>query len=82
MNVLAMFNTCRAFLPGMQRANRGHIVNIGSVMGLMSVAKLSDYCASKWAVLGFHEAMCLELDEYTGAYACRRMKHVCGCFPL
>lgn len=51
----------------MQRANKGHIVTVGSVMGLMGARKLTDYCASKFALHGFHEALVMELDSYSGA---------------
>ncbi len=33
VNVLAHFWTCQVFLPEMQRLNRGHIVNVASVLG-------------------------------------------------
>lgn len=41
--------------------NHGHIVNVSSVCGLQGGYKLSDYCASKFAVVGFTESLRLEL---------------------
>lgn len=35
----------------------GHIVTISSVMALSAAAGLASYSASKWAAMGFHEAM-------------------------
>lgn len=41
--------------------NKGHIVNISSVCGLMGAYKLTDYCSSKFAVVGFTESLRVEL---------------------
>lgn len=61
VNSLALFWTCRAFLPGMIAAARGHVVTVASAAGLLGVAGLVDYCASKWAAVGFDEALRMEL---------------------
>jgi len=61
VNTMALFWTCRAFLPGMIRAGRGHLVTIASAAGVVGVARLADYCASKWAAIGFDEALRMEL---------------------
>jgi all-trans-retinol dehydrogenase (NAD+) len=61
VNALAPFWTCKAFLPGMIARNRGHVVTIASVSGLIGVAKLADYAASKWATIGFDESLRAEL---------------------
>ncbi len=63
VNTLAHFWTAKAFLPGMVEADRGHLVTISSAAGLVGVAGLSDYCASKFAAFGFHEALRLELRK-------------------
>jgi len=41
--------------------NKGHIVNVSSVASLTAGIKMSDYCASKAALTGFHNALRLEL---------------------
>lgn len=41
--------------------NHGHIVNVSSVCGLQGGYKLTDYCASKFAVVGFTESLRVEL---------------------
>lgn len=48
--------------------NHGHIVNIASAAGLTGVTGLADYCASKFAVVGFTESLSMELAslEKTG----------------
>lgn len=61
VNVLAHFWTVKAFLPGMIKRNRGHIVSLSSAAGLIGVRGLADYSASKFAVFGFHEALRTEL---------------------
>lgn len=42
--------------------NEGHIVSIASMAGYVGTPKLVDYCASKFAVVGFDEALRAELD--------------------
>ncbi len=42
--------------------NHGHIVNIASAAGLVGVSGLCDYCASKFALVGFNESLQNELD--------------------
>lgn len=61
VNTLALFTTTRAFLPGMLERRCGHVVNIASAAGLAGVPRLTDYSASKFAVVGFDEALRLEL---------------------
>lgn len=51
-----------AFLPHLRRAGRGHIVNISSVFGLVSVPSQSAYNAAKFAVRGFTDALRMELE--------------------
>lgn len=61
VNVLALFWTVRAFLPSMLEQDAGHIVTIASAGGLAGTARLTDYCASKFAAVGFDESLRLEL---------------------
>lgn len=42
--------------------NNGHIVSIASMAGYVGTHKMVDYCASKFAVVGFDEALRAELD--------------------
>lgn len=49
-------------LPGMLERGAGHIVNVGSYLGKLPAAGLATYCASKYAVVGFSEALRDELD--------------------
>ncbi len=61
VNVLSLFWVTRAFLPSMIRRNEGHVVTMASASGLIGVAKLSAYVASKWATVGFDESLRMEL---------------------
>jgi all-trans-retinol dehydrogenase (NAD+) len=61
INVLALFWTCKAFLPAMIERNRGHVVTIASASGLIGVARLADYSARKCAAIGFDESLRAEL---------------------
>lgn len=70
VNSLAHFWTCKAFLPEMISSKKGHVVNIASLAGMQGMARLSDYCASKFAAVGFHESLTVELklDGHTGVH--------------
>lgn len=61
VNVLALFWATRAFLPAMLAQNRGHVVTIASAAGIVGISKMTDYCASKHAAVGFDESLRLEL---------------------
>lgn len=63
VNTMALFWTCRAFLPGMIRSGKGHVVTVASAAGLLGVARLVDYCASKFAAVGFDEALRMEFRQ-------------------
>ncbi len=45
----------KAFLPHLKRSGEGHIVNLSSVFGLISVPSQSAYNAAKFAVRGFSD---------------------------
>jgi len=60
VNTLAHFWTVKAFLPPMLEAG-GHIVTVASAAGVIGVSGLADYCASKWAAVGFNESLRVEL---------------------
>nr|XP_057917465.1 short chain dehydrogenase/reductase family 16C, member 5a [Doryrhamphus excisus]XP_057917466.1 short chain dehydrogenase/reductase family 16C, member 5a [Doryrhamphus excisus] len=61
VNTMAHFWTYKAFLPAMLANNHGHLVSIASSAGLIGVNGLADYCASKFAAVGFAESVGLEL---------------------
>ena len=57
VNLRSAFLLARAFLPGMLRRNRGHIVLVGSVAGRTAFPGNSAYSASKFGLRGMHEVL-------------------------
>lgn len=70
VNLVAMYYTIYAFLPGMYERNFGHIVNISSGAGLVGMPDLAAYCATKWAVYGLTESLRFEamMDQKHGVH--------------
>jgi len=60
-NVIAPFAFVRAAAPQMKKQKSGQIVNIGSVVGLVGVARGTAYVATKWALRGMNECWREEL---------------------
>ena len=63
VNTLALFWTTKAFLPAMIARGSGHIVTVASAAGLIGSPRETDYAASKFAAVGFNEALRLELKR-------------------
>lgn len=61
INFWGTVSSVKYFLPVLRRQPRAHIVNISSVLGLVAAVGQSAYCASKFAVRGFTEALRHEL---------------------
>ncbi|RQG70360.1 SDR family oxidoreductase [Pseudomonas aeruginosa] len=67
VNTLAPMYVARELLPGMLARRSGHIVNIASAAGLVSNPKMSVYCASKWALIGWSDSLRIEMEQgHTG----------------
>lgn len=68
VNANAVMWTTNEFLPQMlAREEGGHIVTIASAAGLFGGNKLADYCASKFAAVGFMESLGIELHGAKGS---------------
>ncbi|MEI6454824.1 MAG: SDR family oxidoreductase [bacterium] len=63
INTNAVMHVTLEFLPAMIARKSGHIVNISSAAGLLANPRMSVYCASKWAVIGWSESLRLELEQ-------------------
>jgi NAD(P)-dependent dehydrogenase (short-subunit alcohol dehydrogenase family) len=63
-NVFGLMQVTRAVLPSMRLARAGHIFNLSSLAGFRGSAFSSLYCASKFAVEGFSEALAEELAPF------------------
>ncbi len=47
----------KAFLPQLQKKDEGHIVNVSSIFGIVSVPSQAAYNSAKFAIRGFTEAL-------------------------
>ncbi|XP_063365434.1 short-chain dehydrogenase/reductase family 16C member 6 [Cydia amplana] len=64
VNILSHYWTVKAFLPEMIESGKGHIVTVGSVAGLLGTYRCTDYSATKFATVGFHESLFTELRAH------------------
>lgn len=56
-NYLGTVYCTKAVLPSMLERRSGTIVNLASIVGLMGFFRMGAYCASKFAIVGFSEAL-------------------------
>jgi NAD(P)-dependent dehydrogenase (short-subunit alcohol dehydrogenase family) len=63
-NVFGLLAVTRAFLPCMRERGAGRVINIGSVMGRVSMPLLGAYNASKAAVAALTDALRIELAPF------------------
>ena len=63
VNALSHFWVNQCFLPKLLEENDGVIVTIASLMGMTGAVALSDYCASKFALIGMHESLRKEIRK-------------------
>ncbi|XP_015438803.1 PREDICTED: estradiol 17-beta-dehydrogenase 11-like [Dufourea novaeangliae] len=70
VNILSHYWTTKAFMKEMMKNNHGHIVTVASVAGLLGTYKCTDYSATKFAAIGYHESLFSELraDGYNGIH--------------
>ena len=62
VNFWGVVHGTEAFLPHLKASGEGHVVNISSVFGLISIPAQSAYNAAKFAVRGYTDALRMELD--------------------
>lgn len=58
----AMYVTLR-FIGDMKARGVGHICNITSAAGMLGLPRMSLYCASKWAGIGWSQSLGIELER-------------------
>lgn len=63
VNVFGMMDVTRALLPHFRQFRSGAIVNVSSGAGAFGLPMISLYCASKFALEGFSEALSYELAD-------------------
>ncbi|NMO19747.1 SDR family oxidoreductase [Pyxidicoccus fallax] len=61
VNVFGVMDVTRAVLPHFRKQKAGVIINVSSGAGVFTLPLLSAYCASKFALEGFSEALSYEL---------------------
>ena len=64
VNVLGVLRVTRAVLPTMRRQGSGHVINIGSIGGLLAVPFQGMYSASKFALEGMMECLRMEVRPF------------------
>jgi meso-butanediol dehydrogenase / (S,S)-butanediol dehydrogenase / diacetyl reductase len=64
VNAKGVFLSCQAAIPQLKKAGNGGIINIASVAGKNGSPGMAHYCASKFAVVGFTNALAKELARF------------------
>ncbi|MBK9925657.1 MAG: SDR family oxidoreductase [Anaerolineales bacterium] len=64
VNVMGVIQTTRQVLPIMMKQRSGHIINMGSMAGLVGTPTYTIYAATKHAVHGFTEALRREVKPW------------------
>ncbi len=62
INFWGVVHGTKAFLPHLKAAGEGHVINMSSVFGLISVPGQAAYNAAKFGVRGFTDALRMELE--------------------
>ncbi len=63
INFHGIWHTTQKLVP-LMKTRGGYIVNVSSMAGFIGVFGLTDYCASKFAIIGFSEALRSELKPF------------------
>lgn len=63
-NMKGVFNMVRHVLPHMKERKSGYIINISSGAGLNGIPQMAVYCATKFALRGFSEALAQEAKPF------------------
>jgi NAD(P)-dependent dehydrogenase (short-subunit alcohol dehydrogenase family) len=85
-NLWGVIHGCHFFMPHLAKVDRGHIVNLSSLLGIVAMPGQTGYCTTKFAVRGFSESLAEELRAtsvgltlvYPGAVATNIMKRAKG----
>jgi short-subunit dehydrogenase len=63
LNLVATVQLTRALLPLLRQQRQALLVNVGSIYGSIGYAGYATYCASKFALRGFSEALRREVAD-------------------
>ncbi|GAA5850369.1 hypothetical protein JCM8547_001849 [Rhodosporidiobolus lusitaniae] len=72
-NVLGLIHLTQLFVKEFKKRESGHIINLGSIAGKESYPGGSIYCATKFAVAAFNDALRKELVAWKGI----RVSQIC-----
>jgi len=64
VNVFGAVAMIKAVLPGMRQRRRGHIINITSMGGAITMPGIAYYCGSKFALEGISDTLSKELAPF------------------
>jgi len=64
VNVFGALWMTQAVLPGFRAQGHGHVVQLSSVLGINALPTMGLYCATKFAVEGFSEALHAEVKDF------------------
>jgi short-subunit dehydrogenase len=64
VNLLSPMRLTELFLPQMIERGSGHVVNIASIAGWIGAKRMTSYCAAKYGLRGFSEALSKDVEEY------------------
>ena len=64
INLLAPMRLCQLFMPHLIERGSGHFVNISSIAGWLGTKGMTSYCAAKYGLRGFSEALAGDLEEF------------------
>jgi len=63
-NLLSVVHGCRAFIPRMMQQGGGHIINVASLAGIVSLPEMGPYNMTKAAVVAISETLKVELRPH------------------
>lgn len=61
VNFLGTVNVCKAIVPHFMARRTGHVINVSSLAGVIGIYGYTAYAASKFAIVGFSQALRAEL---------------------
>jgi NAD(P)-dependent dehydrogenase (short-subunit alcohol dehydrogenase family) len=64
VNVFGAVAMIKAVLPGMRTRRSGHIINVTSMAGYVTMPGISYYCGSKFALEGISEVLAKEVKDF------------------
>lgn len=64
VQVFGVFNVVRAVLPRFRAQRSGHVINVSSILGLLSFPGWSLYAAGKFALTAISESLAAEVSDY------------------